>query len=111
VIIVTGASRGLGLAIATSLSEDGYDVLGVSRNVPNVPFSFEYAQGDVTSYDSLKAISRKLRDEDAEVSGLVCAAGVASMNLALMTPPKVVRDVIDINLTGTIFTNQIFLSK
>ena len=107
-IIVTGASRGLGLAIATSLSEDGYDVLGVSRKAPNVPFSFDYVQGDVTSYDSLKAISRKLRDADAEVSGLVCAAGVASMNLALMTPPKVVRDVIDINLTGTIFTNQIF---
>lgn len=107
-IIVTGASRGLGLSIATSLSEEGHDVLGISRNAPNAPFSFEYVQGDVTSYDSLKAISRKLKDADTEVSGLVCAAGVASMNLALMTPPNVVRDVIDINLTGTIFTNQIF---
>jgi 3-oxoacyl-[acyl-carrier protein] reductase len=108
VIIVTGASRGLGLSIANSLCEEGHEVIGVARNPPKVPFSFQYEQGDVTSYESLKAISRKLKDKDAEVDGIVCAAGIASMNLALMTPPKVVRDVIDINLIGTIFTNQIF---
>ena len=32
-IIITGASRGIGFALATQLSEDGHQVLALSRNL------------------------------------------------------------------------------
>lgn len=107
-IIVTGASRGLGFSIAQSLSDAGHSVLGISRNQPSAEYSFQHRKGDVVSHSSLKEISHELKSQKIRVEGIISAAGVASMNLALMTPEKVVRDVIEINLTGTIFTNQIF---
>lgn len=107
-IVVTGASRGIGLAIATRLSETGKEVLGISRNAPIPPVSFRHMQADVSSASELKFIAKSLRDERLQVDALICAAGVASMNLALLTPEHEVRRIIDVNLIGTILCNQIF---
>ena len=109
-IVVTGASRGIGLAVASHLSERGEDVIGISRNHPESPISFRHISGDVSSAIDLKSIAKQLRDEKVKLSALVCAAGVASMNLAILTPEKEVRRVIDVNLVGTILSNQIFSS-
>ena len=38
-IIVTGASKGLGRAICERLLEKKFEVLGLSRNVKEIPFS------------------------------------------------------------------------
>ena len=107
-IIVTGASKGLGLAIARFLSQNGKEVVGISRTKPSEEVDFRFIEGDISSYSSLQEIAQTLRGEGAKVESLICAAGVASMNLALMTPEKVIRKVIEINLMGTIFSNQLF---
>lgn len=105
-IIVTGASRGIGFAICEKLQELGIQVLGIARNVDGLPFSAVAC--DVTDYEALRVISRELRAEDTIVSALINAAGIASMNLAITTPPDVTAKVINVNLLGTIFASQIF---
>ena len=107
-IVITGASRGIGLAIAQFLSINGKDVIGVSRTKPVEKVGFRFVEGDVSSHGSLNEISQSLKREGVEIEALICSAGVASMNLALMTPEKVVRKVVEINLMGTIFSNQVF---
>ena len=104
--VVTGASRGLGLAIAERLVSSGADVLGLARNVDGLNFPAEAC--DVSQANSVKAIARKIRSEGHEVHGLINAAGVASMNLTLMSPPNQVEKVIHVNLLGTIFCSQAF---
>lgn len=104
--VVTGASRGLGLAIAERLVSSGADVLGLARNVEELDFPAEAC--DVSQADSVKAIARKIRSEGRELHGLINAAGVASMNLTLMSPPNQVEKVIHVNLLGTIFCSQAF---
>jgi 3-oxoacyl-[acyl-carrier protein] reductase len=105
-IIVTGASRGIGFAICEKLQGLGIQVLGIARNVDGLPFPAVAC--DVTDYEALRVISKELRVEDAKVSALINAAGIASMNLALTTPPDVTAKVINVNLLGTIFASQIF---
>ena len=39
---------------------------------------------------------------------MINVAGIASLNLALSTPESISRKIIETNLLGTIFTNQIF---
>jgi 3-oxoacyl-[acyl-carrier protein] reductase len=56
----------------------------------------------------VKAIARTLAKQGQAVSGLVNAAGIASMNLALMTPPDVSQRIIATNLLGTIYCCQCF---
>jgi 3-oxoacyl-[acyl-carrier protein] reductase len=105
-IIVTGASKGLGRAICERLSKKNIDVLGIARNVSDVPFkSFDC---DVSSYESVKSVAYHLKKTGAKVEGLINAAGIASMNLALTTPPAIAQKIINTNLLGTIYCCQIF---
>jgi len=105
-IIVTGASKGLGRAICERLLEKKVNVLGLARNVEDVPFPSMSC--DVSSYESVKAIAQQLKKDGVKVDGLVNAAGIASMNLAVTTPPSVAQKIINTNLLGTIYCCQLF---
>jgi 3-oxoacyl-[acyl-carrier protein] reductase len=99
-LIVTGASRGLGLTIGRCAVQAGYEVVGISKS-GKAADAFEVRRADVSDVASLKeALSDLQRDET--LYGLVNAAGVASMNLALATPPATVQRVIETNLLGAI---------
>lgn len=105
-IVVTGASKGLGRAICERLLSKNIAVLGLARNVEDIPFSA--MQCDVSSYEDVKTIAQKLRKEKVQVDGLINAAGIASMNLAVTTPPSVSEKLIQTNLLGTIYCCQLF---
>lgn len=105
-IVVSGASRGLGRAIAERFTSQGREVIGLSRTA--VKASFEILSADVASDESVREAAKILKDRGAAVEAIVNAAGVASMNLALMAPAKAVRRVVDTNLLGTIFMCQTF---
>jgi 3-oxoacyl-[acyl-carrier protein] reductase len=106
VILITGASRGIGRAIAERLLETGHQVLGLAR-VP-LEAEFEILPLDVSSEDSIKDFLRSVKKRAIGVTGLINAAGIASMNLAVMAPPKSVRTVVETNLLGTMFMCQAF---
>ena len=50
----------------------------------------------------------KIKSRHPKISGLINVAGIASMNLALLTPPKITQKLIQTNLIGTIYSCQIF---
>jgi 3-oxoacyl-[acyl-carrier protein] reductase len=104
-IVVTGASRGLGRAVCDRLISKGVDVFGLARNVEGIPFPAVAC--DISSYDEVKAVVQRLKKDGAKVDGLVNAAGIASMNLAVTTPPSVSRNIIHTNLLGTIYCCQL----
>ena len=105
-IIVTGASKGLGFAISERLISIGPEVIGISRDTSTLDFpSFDC---DVQSYDSIKKIAKKLKIDYKRIDVLINSAGIASLNLALMTPEKVSKRIINTNLLGTIFSCQNF---
>ena len=104
-IVVTGASKGLGRAICDRLIEKNIDVFGLARNVEDVPFASMSC--DVSSYESVKVVVQHLKKEGFKVTGLVNAAGIASMNLAVITPQSVAQKIINTNLLGTIYCCQL----
>lgn len=104
-IIVTGASRGLGRAIAERFVEKGQRVVGLSRRY-ETDLPFETIQVDVSSDRSVKEAVKRLRNYDHPPAFLVNAAGIAAMNLTLMAPPDSIRRVVETNLLGTIFMCQ-----
>ena len=106
-IVVTGASSGLGRAICERLLSKDLAVFGISRNVENLPFPSMAC--DVSVHSDIKAVAQKLKADDVKLTGLINAAGIASMNLALMTPPEVSQNIINVNLLGTIYCCQVFV--
>jgi 3-oxoacyl-[acyl-carrier protein] reductase len=105
-ILVTGASRGLGRAIAERLQAQGRSVLGLARAPQDLPF--ESLACDVASAEAVKATAQALKRRGEPLEALVNAAGIASMNLALTTPAAVAQRIIGTNLLGTIYCCQQF---
>jgi 3-oxoacyl-[acyl-carrier protein] reductase len=104
-IVVTGASKGLGRAICERLQSKNRDVFGIARDVSDLPFPA--ISCDVSSYREVKTVVQQLKKEGIRIDALINAAGIASMNLAVTTPPEVSQRIIQTNLLGTIFCCQI----
>ena len=104
-IIVTGASRGLGAAICERLQSQNKEIFGLARDTSSL--SFHAMDCYVSSYENIKSVAQKLKKEKTKVTGLINSAGIASMNLAVTTPPKVTQKIIQTNLLGTIYCCQL----
>ncbi|OQR90127.1 carbonyl reductase [Achlya hypogyna] len=110
--LVTGGSRGIGLAVARQLHADGWQVAITSRCVnraqeaadsiaPDV-IGVAYEAGDVGSADS--ALAEVLRASDGvPVTGLVNAAGITHNSLLLRLQEDQARSVVATNLLGPLF--------
>jgi 3-oxoacyl-[acyl-carrier protein] reductase len=105
-IIVVGASRGIGLAIAEALSDAKVEVLALNRTL--IECKFNQIKCDVTNYLDFENVAHYLRENNLKVSGLINVAGKASMNLSIFTPPETVMSIIQTNLAGTIFSCNTF---
>lgn len=105
-IIVTGASRGLGQAITERLLESGEDVIGIARNTSGLKINA--IECDVSDYASVKNASKEVKRMKKPVKAFINAAGVASMNMALTTDESTIQKLIQTNLVGTIYCCQLF---
>lgn len=107
--LVTGGSRGLGLEIALGLREAGAKVALLARReaffaevLRWIPDAVTLV-GNVQDEGSLEAAFEHL----GEVSILVNAAGVTWGQDALEVPVEKVREVLDINITGSFLASRI----
>ncbi len=105
-IIITGASRGLGQAITKRLVESGEEVLGLARNTSGI--GIDAIECDVSDYASVKNASKEVKRMKKPVKAFINAAGVASMNMAVTTDESTVQKLIQTNLVGTIYCCQLF---
>ena len=105
-IIVTGASRGLGQAITERLIERGEEVIGLARNISGMKINA--IECDVSDYSSVKNASKEVKRMKKPVKAFINAAGVASMNMAVTTDESTVQKLIQTNLIGTIYCCQLF---
>ncbi|GAB4355121.1 MAG: 3-oxoacyl-[acyl-carrier-protein] reductase [Candidatus Abyssubacteria bacterium] len=111
VAIVTGGSKGIGLAIAQALAEEGAVVAVCSRSldaVKKAAADIEAAGGqarayqvDVTRADSVASMVQQVLKDHGRIDILVNNAGVTSDNLMVRMKESEWEQVIATNLTGT----------
>lgn len=75
VVVVTGASSGIGLATARFLAEKGFDVIGISRN-PKPDESFEGIACDLTDFAATKKTLEQIAEKKGKIDVLVNNAGM-----------------------------------
>jgi 3-oxoacyl-[acyl-carrier protein] reductase len=104
-ILISGASRGIGLGIAQRLHGLDYEVMGISRSRLESPY--KNFQVDISNHEEIRKFALYLKREKKYPKVLINAAGIASMNLALMTTPMKSRELLEVNLLGTINMCQV----
>ena len=114
--VVTGASRGIGLAIAEALAKAGYYVLGTATTQVGADQFTEQMMGQGQGYvlnlsdqPSIDAFAAALKaDHDAPLI-LVNNAGITQDNLAMRMKPAEWNAVINTNLNGVFHLTQSFM--
>jgi NAD(P)-dependent dehydrogenase (short-subunit alcohol dehydrogenase family) len=102
VAIVTGASRGIGHAIARGLAAAGAQVTGVGRSetAQDGPAGFSYSACDVTSSGTFAALVQRVFAQVGRVDILVNAAGITLPAQAVEDPSAAFRQTLACNLTA-----------
>lgn len=114
--LVTGASYGIGAAIAEVLARDGYDVAVCELRVDALADTLKRIEAhgaralpvglDVRSQSAIEACVQQVLERFGHLDLLVNNAGVPLRKSALDITRDEWQTVIDINLTGTFFMTQ-----
>ena len=99
VVLITGGSRGIGLACAQRFLAQG-DRVAVTYNSSPPPDGFFAVQCDVTDLDSVDAAFKAVEAEFGPVEVLVSNAGITKDGLLLRMSEADFGSVVDANLTA-----------
>lgn len=97
--LVTGGNRGIGLAIAQSLKNSGFDVV-VTHRSGLAPEGFKSVIMDVTNTQSVDRAFDEIEKEWGLVEIVVANAGITKDGLVMRMSDEDFASVIDANLTG-----------
>jgi NAD(P)-dependent dehydrogenase (short-subunit alcohol dehydrogenase family) len=99
VAIVTGAAQGIGRRTAEVLRTQGHALALIDRQEFDFPGALRHV-GDVSDESDVAAFASLVLDVLGQVDVLVNNAGIACITPAEETPPRIWRQVLDVNLTG-----------
>jgi NAD(P)-dependent dehydrogenase (short-subunit alcohol dehydrogenase family) len=114
VAVVTGASSGLGLAIARALVGAGAKIITAARDADRLREAARSLAGDSSGDKVLAVTTDVTRDDDVaalfertiasfgRLDLLVNSAGCSTRSDVLATPPEQFQELLDVNLLGTV---------
>ena len=111
--LVTGGTRGIGLAIVRALRREGARVIAIGKSKEQVAaFRSEFAEdplasvelADVRERGALEAVRQRMTELDI----LIPNAGVNTRVKALELPDESLREMLETNLYGVFVTCQVF---
>lgn len=118
-VLVSGASRGLGLAIVNDLLERGVRVAAFARTVtPGLEEAARTHPGqclvgsvDLTDQPACAAFLREVEDTLGPVDGLVNNAAIGQDSLHVHTSPERIDQIISTNLTAPLILTRLVLRR
>ena len=112
--VVTGASSGIGAALARRLARDGWDLVLLARREDRLrelaeELGAEYELCDVSSREDVDRVAASVLERHAKVNLLVNNAGIPGRRDFLSADPEVIERVIATNYLGSVWTLRAFL--
>jgi len=112
-VLITGANRGIGLALAQQFHEAGYQVIGTARKPDQATnlkaLGVRVEQLDVASQDSVAAMAQRLQGMPVDI--LINNAGISGHNRDAFADLNIDKldTVLDINTLGPLRVTQALL--
>jgi 3-oxoacyl-[acyl-carrier protein] reductase len=110
-VLVTGGSRGIGLAIAERLVDAGFNVIAVARRESEELRSaidaakqgnLHFRPCDLSAIDALPAFVKSLRDEFGPIYGLVNNAGIGTEGLLATMHNSEIEALVRLNVLSPV---------
>ena len=112
VAFITGATRGIGKAIALELANEGYNIAlnyrtenealeNLKKEISEIGVECYPVQGDVSKAEDSERMTKEIIEHFEQIDVLVNNAGITKDNLILRMKEEEFTDVINVNLVGT----------
>ena len=112
VAFITGATRGIGKAIALELAKEGYNIAlnyrtenealeNLKKEISEIGVECYPVQGDVSKAEDSERMTKEIIEHFEQIDVLVNNAGITKDNLILRMKEEEFTDVINVNLVGT----------
>ena len=109
-MVVTGASRGLGLAIAQRAARSGFRVIAIARSdgpalreaMAAMPEALHFRPCDLLDIPTLAVLARTLRADFGPLYGVVNNAGIGTAGVLATMPDDTIERLIRMNVTSPI---------
>lgn len=112
-VLVTGANRGIGFAIASAFKKNGYHVVATARTEDDIATlrhkGFESHHLDVRSREDLDQLYSTLKANNTLPDILINNAGISSVELLARVKEEDFYNVLDVNLNAAIFITKKFI--
>ena len=101
VVLVTGASRGIGAACAAAFADQGDTVIGLSRSDGEPHQGVEHRTLDVLNAQDVASTFDEIEATHGSIDVLVANAGITRDQLSIRMSDEEFSEVIEMNLTAT----------
>lgn len=111
-ILVTGASSGIGLAACKRLLEMGYRVTGMARSIAEQKIDhpgFTPLACDLTDFEQSTRLVKAIINEEGQLAGAVFCAGSGYFGGLEQLEFRRVRSLIDLNLLSPILLSKLLV--
>ena len=107
-VLITGASRGIGAALAEHCLAAGDSVVGCGRSAPTLCHErYTHRMVDITDDSAVDGFFRELKHQFKTLDVLINNAGIASMNAIALTPVEAARRILETNFLAAFhFTRE-----
>lgn len=108
-IVITGASEGLGKALAEVYVRAGMRVIGLSRG--KCPEGVEHVKTDLTKEADIKKAAKLINKDKEPIEALINCAGVLSLEKLEKITSKQLDHVMSVNVRAPILLTSALLNK
>ena len=105
VVVITGASSGIGFEVAKYLCKKGYHVYGISRTKVHDKY-IKSIQADVTNYEDLLKAYHEIFELEGHIDCLINNAGMGISGSIEHTEIKDAKYLMDVNFMGTFLSTK-----
>lgn len=97
-ILITGCSRGIGRFLVDHYLQQGWQVFGCSRSVPDIQSeAFQHCRVDLNEPGSAQQLIQEVKQNVSSLDVLINNAGSASMSPFALQPAAIMKGMFDLN--------------
>ena len=101
IVLVTGASKGIGYTLANMLVSNGYTVIGIYNNTKITNNLIDYQKCDISNEEEIKNLFQYIKDKYGKLDILVNCAALSIDDDIYDKSANDFMKVLEVNLVGT----------